>query len=212
MSSSKSSSISENSVINLKILILGDSSVGKTSLLLKYCDGYFPTVYVATIGVEYKIKPIIVNGTNINLQIWDTAGQERFRSITQNFLKGADGIIYVYDITNKHSFDNLRMWIRQSEESAEGFKKIIVGNKSDLEGERVVQKESLKKFCDEKNIKGLEASAKLGIKVNDIFENLAKMIVGDRTQDELIKTYTEARERGLSIKDKKKKKDQKKCC
>ena len=213
MSSSKASSISENNEINLKILILGDSSVGKTSLLLKYADGYFPTIYVATIGIDYKIKTINVNGVNINLQIWDIAGQERFRSISQNFMKGADGIIYVYDITNKTSFDNLRMWIGQSEESAEGFKKIIVGNKCDLEEERIVQKESLKKFCDEKKLKGLEASAKSGTKVNEIFENLAKMIVGERTQDELIKTYTQGgRERGLSIKDKKKKKDKKKCC
>lgn len=210
---SKSSSISENNDINLKILILGDSSVGKTSLLLQYADGYFPTVYVATIGVEYKIKPININGTNLNLQIWDTAGQERFRSITQNFMKGADGIIYVYDITNKQSFDNLRTWIRESEETTEGFKKIIVGNKSDLEAERIVQKESLKKFCDDRHLTGLEASAKSGTNVKEIFENLTKMIVGDRTQDELIKTYTEgARERGLSIQNKKKKKDKKKCC
>ena len=210
---SKSSSISENSDINLKILILGDSSVGKTSLLLQYADGYFPTVYVATIGVEYKIKPININGTNLNLQIWDTAGQERFRSITQNFMKGADGIIYVYDITNKQSFDNLRTWIRESEETTEGFKKIIVGNKSDLEAERIVQKESLKKFCDDRHLTGLEASAKSGTNVKEIFENLTKMIIGDRTQDELIKTYTEgARERGLSIQNKKKKKDKKKCC
>ena len=109
-----SSSNDENNDINLKILILGDSSVGKTSLLLKYADGYFPTIYVATIGVEYKIKQINVNGLDINLQIWDTAGQERFRSITQNFMKGADGIIYVYEITNKQSFDNLRTWINSS--------------------------------------------------------------------------------------------------
>ena len=210
---SKSSSISENNDINLKILILGDSSVGKTSLLLQYADGYFPTVYVATIGVEYKIKPININGTNLNLQIWDTAGQERFRSITQNFMKGADGIIYVYDITNKQSFDNLRAWIRESEETTEGFKKIIVGNKNDLEAERIVQKESLKKFCDDRHLTGLEASAKSGTNVKEIFENLTKMIVGDITQDELIKIYTEgARERGLSIENKKKKKDKKKCC
>ena len=131
-----SSSSNDNNEINLKILILGDSSVGKTSILLKYVDGYFPTIYVATIGVEYKIKQLNIKGLNINLQIWDTAGQERFRGITQNFMKGADGIMYVYDITQKPTFDNLRTWIRQSEESTEGFKKIIIGNKSDLEADR----------------------------------------------------------------------------
>ena len=210
-----SSSNDENNDINLKILILGDSSVGKTSLLLKYADGYFPTIYVATIGVEYKIKQINVNGLDINLQIWDTAGQERFRSITQNFMKGADGIMYVYDITEKSSFDNLKNWIRQSEDSTEGFKKIIVGNKSDLELDRNVPKESLQKFCDDRKLKGVEVSAKLGTNVSETFECLAKMIIGDQSKEEIIKAYTVGgRERGLSIKKKedKNKKEKKKCC
>ena len=154
------SSSNDNNEINLKILILGDSSVGKTSLLLKYADGYFPTIYVATIGVEYKIKQININGLDINLQIWDTAGQERFRSITRNFMKGADGIMYVYDITQKSSFDNIKNWIRDSEESTEGFQKIIVGNKCDLELDRSVSKELLQKLCDDKKLKCIEASAK----------------------------------------------------
>ena len=116
------SNSNKNNEINLKILILGDSAVGKTTLLLKYVDGYFPNIYVATIGVEYKIKKINLNGININLQIWDTAGQERFRGITKNFLKGADGIIYAFDITNKASFDNLKNWILTAEESITDFK------------------------------------------------------------------------------------------
>ena len=207
------SSTNEEPEINLKILILGDSSVGKTSLLLKYADGYFPTIYVATIGVEYKIKKININGADINLQIWDTAGQERFRSITKNFMKGADGIMYVYDITQKSSFDNLKSWIRSSEESTEGFKKLIAGNKSDLEIDRVVQNESLTKYCEDKNIKGLEVSAKTGSKVNEAFETLARLIVGKMSKEEIIKKYSEiARDRGLSINDKENKKEKKKCC
>ena len=207
------SSTNEEPEINLKILILGDSSVGKTSLLLKYADGYFPTIYVATIGVEYKIKKININGADINLQIWDTAGQERFRSITKNFMKGADGIMYVYDITQKSSFDNLKSWIRSSEESTEGFKKLIAGNKSDLEIDRVIQKESLIKYCEDKNIKGLEVSAKTGSKVNEAFETLARLIVGKMSKEEIIKKYSEiARDRGLSINNKENKKEKKKCC
>ena len=207
------SSTNEEPEINLKILILGDSSVGKTSLLLKYADGYFPTMYVATIGVEYKIKKININGADINLQIWDTAGQERFRSITKNFMKGADGIMYVYDITQKSSFDNLKSWIRSSEESTEGFKKLIAGNKSDLEIDRVIQKESLIKYCEDKNIKGLEVSAKTGSKVNEAFETLARLIVGKMSKEEIIKKYSEiARDRGLSINNKENKKEKKKCC
>ena len=205
---------SKEDQINLKILILGDSSVGKTSLLLKYTDGYFPTIYVATIGVEYKIKKITINNININLQIWDTAGQERFRSITQSFIKGADGILYVYDITQKKTFDDLKTWISQSEESAEGFKKIIVGNKVDLEEERVISKEKLQKFCDDRNIQGFEVSAKIGKNLSECFEALAKLIVGDKTKDELIQTYTiVSKGRGVSINSKKKdKKEKKKCC
>ena len=201
----------DNNEINLKILILGDSSVGKTSLLLQYADGYFPTIYVATIGIEYKVKKININGADINLQIWDTAGEERFRSITQNYMKGADGILYVFDITQKSSFDNLKTWIRQSEEITEGFKKIIVGNKSDLENERRIQKETVQKFCDERNIKGIEVSAKMGTKVSEAFETLAKLIIGDKSKDEIIRKYTTLnKERGLTIQKQKKKKKGKK--
>ena len=96
------SSQNQEKEISLKIIILGDSNVGKTSILLKYVDGYFPTIYVATIGVEYKVKKITINGVDINLHIWDTAGQERFRSITKSFMQNADGIIYVYDMKSEN--------------------------------------------------------------------------------------------------------------
>ena len=209
-----SSPSNEEEEINLKILILGDSSVGKTSLLLKYVDGYFPTIYVATIGVEYKIKTININDCNINLQIWDTAGQERFRSITQSFLKGADGIMYVYDITSKSSFDNLRTWIGTSDESVKEVKKIIIGNKSDLENNRIISKESLQKFCKDKSLNGIEVSAKSGSNVNEAFYSLAKIIVGNMSKEEIIKNYSErTRERGLSIKSEKQtKKEKRNCC
>ena len=202
--------------INLKILILGDSSVGKTTLLLKYVDGYFPTIYVATIGVEFKVKKINVNGIDLNLQIWDTAGQERFRGVTRNFMKGADGIIYAYDITKKSSFDSLKNWIIQSEESTVGFKKIIIGNKTDLESERVVSKEAFQKFCQNKNIQGMEVSAKNGNNVDKCFELSAKLIIEGKTKEKLIEKYSEAgRNRGKSIVSKesyKKSKEKKKCC
>ena len=186
--------------INLKILILGDSSVGKTTLLLKYVDGYFPTIYVATIGVEFKVKRINVDGIDLNLQIWDTAGQERFRGVTKNFMKGADGIIYVYDITKKSSFDGLKNWILQSEETTGGFKKIIIGNKSDLEKERVVSKETFEKFCQSRNIQGMEVSAKNGNNVDKCFRLISKLIIEGKTKEQLIEKYSEVgRNRGKSI-------------
>ena len=212
---SKASSIDKSNEINLKILILGDSSVGKTTLLLKYVDGYFPTIYVATIGVEYKIKKINLDGLDINLQIWDTAGQERFRGITKNFMKGADGIIYTYDITNKSSFDNLKNWIAQSEESTEGFKKIIVGNKTDLEDKRQVSEDAFRRFCTNKNIKGMEISAKSGSNVSESFELLAKLIIEGQSKEQLLDRYSEAsRSRGKSLinKESHKAKNKKKCC
>ena len=206
--------------INLKILILGDSSVGKTTLLLKYVDGYFPTIYVATIGVELKIKKIKINDIDINLQIWDTAGQERFRGVTKNFLKGADGIIYAYDITKKSSFDSLKNWIQQSEETTGGFKKIVIGNKSDLDKERVVTKEMFQKFCQNKNIQGMEVSAKNGSNVEKCFELIAKLIIEGKSKEQLIEKYSEAgRNRGKSIvskemykKNNNNNKDKKGCC
>ena len=206
---------SRSDEINLKILILGDSSVGKTTLLLKYVDGYFPTIYVATIGVEFKVKKININGIDLNLQIWDTAGQERFRGITKNFIKGADGIIYAYDITKKSSFENLKNWIFQSEESAEGFKKLIIGNKSDLSAERQVSKETLEKFCQNKNIEGMEVSAKNGNNVEQCFETLAKLIIEGKTKEQLIEKFSNAgRTRGKSIisKESQEQKSKKKCC
>ena len=169
-----STSTNEEQEIKFKILVLGDSSVGKTTLLLKYVDGYFPTLYVATIGVEFKTKKINVDGIDITLQIWDTAGQERFRSVTKSFLKGADGIIYVYDVTNKESFDNLKTWINTAEESITDFKKIIIGNKIDIEDKKKVSTEMLEKFCEKQNLKGLETSAKNGTNVNEMFELLTK--------------------------------------
>ena len=208
-------SISENEddEIKFKILVLGDSSVGKTTLLLKYVDGYFPTLYVATIGVEFKTKKINVDGIDITLQIWDTAGQERFRSVTKSFLKGADGIIYVYDVTNKESFDNLKTWINTAEESITDFKKIIIGNKIDIEDKKKVSTEMLEKFCEKQNLKGLETSAKNGTNVNEMFELLTKMIIDGKTKEELLIKYNnEGKAKGKNIKKKDQKKKKKKFC
>ena len=138
------------SEITFKILVLGDSNVGKTSLLLSYVDNFFPESHIATIGVEYKLKSITVKNIDVKLQLWDTSGQERFRSITSNFLRNADGIIFVYDITNKKSFDGLKGWIRDAENVGGGFEKIIIGNKSDLEGKRQVSLEVLEKYGEKK--------------------------------------------------------------
>ena len=200
--------------INLKISILGDSCAGKTSFILRYADDYFPSNYIATIGVEYKTKTINMNGINIKLQIWDTASQERFHSLDKIFFRNSDGIIFLYNITNKESFVNIKNWIRNVEDSKENIKKIIVGNNMDLENKREVSKERLKNFCDNNNIKGFEVSTKLGINISECFEFLVKLIIGNKSKDELLETYNKEfnnKNISLDIKKKNKSKFKKKC-
>ena len=200
--------------IILKILVLGDSAVGKTSLLLKYTDDYFPNVYVTTIGVEYKTKVVEVNGVDITLQIWDTAGQERFRSLAKSFMQGADGILFVYDITSKKSFDSIKNWIRQTEDVNGSFQKIIVGNKSDLSNKREVQKDTLNKFCNTNcKAKGIEMSAKLGINVKETFDMLVNDIVGNMTKEQIKEKFCKKEKETKNLKNNNNKNNsKKKCC
>ena len=177
MSSSDNSNKEKREMIRLKILILGDSAIGKTSLLLKYVDGYFPKIYISTIGVEFKSKTINLNGMDIKLQIWDTAGQERFHCITKNFMKGSDGIIFAYDITNRSTFDNLKNWISEAQEAAGDFEKIIVGNKIDMEERREVTEEMKNKLLNEIDIDLVEISAKKDRNVNEVFDKLVKIFI-----------------------------------
>ena len=200
--------------IDLNILILGDSCAGKNSFLLRYVDNYFHEEQISSVGIDVKEKKINMNGIDINLEIWDTAGQERFGSISRNFFRNSDGIIFLYNITNKESFVNIRNWIRNVEESKENIKKIIVGNNMDLENKREVSKERLKNFCDNNNIKGFEVSTKLGINISECFEFLVKLIIGNKSKDELLETYNKEfnnKNISLDIKKKNKSKFKKKC-
>ena len=200
--------------IVLKILVLGDSAVGKTSILLKYTDDYFPNVYVTTIGVEYKTKIVKVNGLDITLQIWDTAGQERFRSLAKSFMQGADGILFVYDITYKKSFDSIKNWIRQTEDVNGSFYKIIVGNKIDLSNKREVSTDNLNKFCNNNGkAKGIEMSAKLGVNVTETFDILVKDILGNLTNEQIkAKFCKKEKETGNLKNNNNKNNSKKKCC
>ena len=200
--------------IILKILVLGDSAVGKTSILLKYTDDYFPNVYVTTIGVEYKTKIVKVNGLDITLQIWDTAGQERFRSLAKSFMQGADGILFVYDITYKKSFDSIKNWIRQTEDVNGSFYKIIVGNKIDLSNKREVSTDNLNKFCNNNGkAKGIEMSAKLGVNVTETFDILVKDILGNLTNEQIKAKFCKKEKETRNLKNNNNKNNsKKKCC
>ena len=175
--------------IKLKLLIIGDSSVGKTSMLLNYTDNYFPESHLATIGVEYKVKQITTDKYNIALQIWDTAGQERFRSITKSFFRNTNGIIFVYDITNRKSFQNVKEWIKDSEAHDSVFEKLLVGNKIDLEEKRAVKTDELKEYGIKKNMNTIETSAKDRINIDEAFKQIVDLILSNKTEEEILSKF-----------------------
>jgi len=160
-----------------KLLIIGDSGVGKSCILLRFADDTYTESYISTIGVDFKIKTIELEGKTVKLQIWDTAGQERFRTITSSYYRGAHGIIVVYDTTDKESFDNVVEWLNEIDKYAtENVNKLLVGNKCDLESKRQVDTEEAKAFAEERGIPFLETSAKNSLNVEESFLTMAREI------------------------------------
>ncbi len=186
--------------ITLKILLIGDSFVGKTSLLLQFIDRECPESHMATIGVEFKDKIVEINKKKVKLQVWDTSGQERYRSITKNFYRNADGVMFVCDVTKENTFGNIKNWLIDSEQNANNsnFKKILVGNKIDLIEERVIKSEQLETFSNKKNMKCFETSAKDGTNIDLVFMELAKLILKDKS-DQQIKEEFCHKNRSLSV-------------
>ena len=171
--------------IDLKILLVGDTSVGKTSILSKYIDDIFEENQISTIGVEYKVKSLIINGRKINLRIWDSSGQERFRSITQSFFRNAEGILYIFDLTEKKTFEGVKQWLIDSESYNLNIKKILVGNKVDLVEKRKVEKEIIDNFVKKIQLKYYEMSAKDGTNIDNVFRELAEMILSGFSEEDL---------------------------
>lgn len=160
-----------------KLLLIGDSGVGKTCVLFRFSEDAFNSTFISTIGIDFKIRTIELDGKKIKLQIWDTAGQERFRTITTAYYRGAMGIMLVYDITNDKSFENIRNWIRNIEEHASrDVEKMILGNKCDMNDKRMVSKEKGEQLAIEHGIKFMETSAKASINVEEAFFTLARDI------------------------------------
>ena len=159
-----------------KILLLRDCAVGKSCLLLRYCENSFQESHLATIGLDFRLKTITLeNNRKIRIQIWDTAGEDRFRSITRNYYKGAHGIVLIYDVTDQQSFQHIKDWVDKiKEESKEGVIIYLVGNKIDLIDKRIITNADGKKLSEEIKIKYYETSAKDSIGVNEVFENLVK--------------------------------------
>lgn len=160
-----------------KLLLIGDSGVGKTSILFKFSEDTFSPAFISTIGIDFKIRTIEVDGKKIKLQVWDTAGQERFRTITTAYYRGAMGIMLVYDVSNLKSFENISNWIRNIEMHAtQDVELMILGNKCDIADKRQVSKEKGEQLALQHSIKFMETSAKATINIEEAFTTLARDI------------------------------------
>jgi len=160
-----------------KLLIIGDSGVGKSCLLLRFSDDVFTDSFISTIGVDFKIKTLTIDGQKIKLQIWDTAGQERFRTITSSYYRGAHGIIVVFDVTNQTSFDNISKWLQEIDLFAgTNVQKLLVGNKTDLVDTRAVPSSEGEALAAKLSIPYVETSAKSSSNVEQAFAQMATSI------------------------------------
>ena len=161
-----------------KVLLLGDSTVGKTCVLLKYTDKIYQETHMMTIGLDYRLKVMqLQSGKEVKLQIWDTAGQDRFRSITKNYYKGSHGIILIYDVTSLKTFENVKSWVSQiHEEISDKVVIYLVANKIDMDDLRKVTKEEGKKLAEELDVPFVETSAKTGENIDYIFSDISERI------------------------------------
>ena len=194
---------SENKELLYKILLLGDSSVGKTCFLMRYTDNTYQEIHMSTIGIDNKFKDVeLDDGKKVKIQIWDTAGQDRFRSITRNYYKGANGIVLIFDVTNKKSYENVKNWVKQiKEEVSSRVTIILVANKIDDVNHRIVTKEEGEKIANECGLMFVECSAKTGENIEHAFNELVKKTV---------ENYSKVGQGGEKLK--KKKNSKKGCC
>jgi len=167
----------------LKVVLLGDSGVGKTALMKQYCEKRFDKPYQATIGADFLQKDMLVGDKAITMQIWDTAGQERFKSLVCKFYRGSDACILVYDVTSKQSFERLKFWMDEFVQHADikdpkRFPFLIVGNKNDLHGQRKVSEREVKAWCKNNgDLSFIQTSAKVNHNVEEAFVKVVQLAV-----------------------------------
>lgn len=161
-----------------KILLIGDAGIGKSSILGRFAEEKYTGTYISTIGVDFKVKDFQIDtSTKVKLQLWDTAGQEKFKTLTNSYYRGAHGIVIVYDVTDRESFEHVIGWLDEVDIYSDiNIQKIIVGNKIDLMDKKVVTTEEAHRFAKSKQTAFIECSAKSDINVNDIFDILVKNI------------------------------------
>ncbi|XP_030212361.1 ras-related protein Rab-15 [Gadus morhua] len=164
--------------ILVKLMILGDSGVGKTCLLRRFTEKEYHPYHISTIGVDFKMKTLDIDGVKVRVQIWDTAGQERYQSITKQYYRRAQGIILVYDITNEPSFHHIMSWAGDVDENApDHIQRILVGNKSDMEAQRCVSEEKGKELAAFYGLDFFETSACTNQNISEPFTRLTKLVL-----------------------------------
>lgn len=160
-----------------KILLIGDSGIGKSKLLIRYTDDSYNDSCISTIGVDFKIKTEMVDGKNVKLQIWDTAGQERFRTITSSYYRGSNAIILVFDLSDYSTFLNLEFWLNEIRQNIQNIPILLVGTKNDLKPHKDLTNDKINKFAQDNNFKYFECSSKSGFNVNQVFIHLCSHLV-----------------------------------
>ena len=169
----------------VKILLIGESGVGKTCVLQRFNKGDFLVNHLTTIAIDFKMKIYEINGVKLKMQIWDTAGQERFNTLTANFFKAAQGIILVYSVTDANSFQAINKWINQIQNnSPKNVKILLVGNKVDLENDRVISSEQGTECAKKFGLEHMETSAFTGQNVNEVFHKIGEMMLKDIQMEE----------------------------
>ncbi|PFH36473.1 putative Ras-related protein Rab2BV [Besnoitia besnoiti] len=178
----------------VKLVIVGDSSVGKSCLLSRFAKGRFVARQRTTLGVDFETRTLDIDGTKVKIQLWDTAGHERFRSVTLSYYRSAMGALVVFDVTKRESFESVRSWLHELDERApQNVQRILVGNKADLE-ERAVSREESRRLAAEFNLRYIETSAKTGQHVRAAFVELTLLVVRRLRQLEMQCTDACARE------------------
>uniref|UniRef100_A0A7S2J5E9 Uncharacterized protein n=1 Tax=Haptolina brevifila TaxID=156173 RepID=A0A7S2J5E9_9EUKA len=165
----------------IKLLLIGDSGVGKSAILMRFADDTFTSSFITTIGIDFKIRTITLDGKRIKLQIWDTAGQERFKTITTAYYRGAMGILLVYDVTSEGSFTNINQWMMAIQQHAsDSVNKVLLGNKADTSGplvsKRAVTAARGQALADQHGIRFFETSAKNSINIEEAFNMITRDI------------------------------------
>ena len=199
-----------------KIILIGSSGVGKSSLIQRYTQKTFEDVYDCTIGVDFFTKTIDVNGKTVKLQIWDTAGTEKYRSITSSYYRGSHCALIVFDLTSKDSFESLPTWIENYYKNCnQEFDKnvIMIGNKNDLSEKRDVTQEKINDFIKLNNLVYFETSAKTGENVDESFQYIAQKLMEEEKLKEKLGVKREVKNNNLNLKNSENLiTNKKKCC